>query len=134
MPNQLQWDTCYSAGSDIVDEKNRSILDQCNALAECLNESNRKFDEMLESLLARTTQHFAWEEALLELGDSPELEELRCEQEEFNFLTSEILTTENFDRAELQTFLTLWWNGHIIGAANKFRALFERRLAATSVT
>ena len=133
MPNSLQWDACYSTGSDIVDEKNRSILEQFNALAKYLNESNSKFDEMLESLLARAHQHFAWEEALLELGESHELEEHRCEQEEFNFLTSEILKTENFDRAELQTFLTLWWNGHIIGAANKFRTLFERRLATTAV-
>ena len=138
MTNRVQWDERYSTGSEAVDDKYRSILARCNAMANCLDqggiESNRIFDEMLVSLLAHARQHFAWEEAMLEIGDSPELEDHRCEQEEFNFLAAEIITTDNFDRAELQTFLALWWSGHLVAAAEIFRTLFEGRMAASSET
>lgn len=136
MPNRVQWDTRYSTGSDAVDDRHRSILARCNAMADCLErggiENNRMFDEMLDSLLAHAHQHFAWEEAVLEIGNSPELDRHRCEQEEFNFLTAEIITTKNFDRTELQTFLALWWSAHLAAASDSFRSLFEQRLSAAS--
>lgn len=138
MPNKVQWDARHSTGSEAVDDRYQSILARCNAMADCLDrggiESNRLFDEMLHSLLAHARQHFAWEEAMLEIGDSPELENQRRDQEEFDFLTAEIVTIENFDRAELHTFLSLWWNGYIIGSANNFRTLFEQRLAPAGAT
>jgi hypothetical protein len=43
-----------------------------------------------------------------------ELDDYRSEREEFDYLAAEIITTENFDREELQTFLALWWAGHIL--------------------
>ncbi|MBK8523670.1 MAG: hemerythrin family protein [Betaproteobacteria bacterium] len=138
MPKRVQWDTRYSSGSEAVDDRYRSILARCNAMADCLDqggiESNRIFDEMLNSLLAHALQHFAWEEAILEIGESPELDNHRCEQEEFRFLTAEIITTVNFNRAELQTFLALWWSGHFVAASDNFRTLFEQPLAAANGT
>ena len=37
-------------------------------------------------------------------------------------LAADIATTENFDRLELQRFVTLWWVGHIAGSAAGLRA------------
>ena len=45
------------------------------------------------------------------------------ECEEFDYLVDEIVTTENFDRLELQRFLALWCLGHIAGSAGDLRAL-----------
>jgi len=44
--------------------------------------------------------------------------------------SADIITTENFDRNELQTFLALWWTGHILGGAKNHRACLERQPAA----
>ncbi|MBK9445173.1 MAG: hypothetical protein IPO00_03195 [Betaproteobacteria bacterium] len=85
---------------------------QCHG--DCLDqggiESNRIFDEMLVAA-GTCPPTLCMEEAILEIGESPELDNHRCEQEEFRFLTAEIITTVNLTGPELQTFLALWWLG-----------------------
>ena len=129
MTNRLKWDSRYSTGNETIDDQHLSILALCNTLADCLNDAghrrSRMFDDLLETLMALAREHFATEAHLLETCSCPEIENHRCEQEEFDFLTTEIITTENFDRTELQTFLALWWSGHVIGTANTFRTTPE---------
>jgi hypothetical protein len=48
------------------------------------------------------------------------LEERQNEQDEFDYLANEMITTENFERIELQRFLTLWWVGHIVGSGKNY--------------
>ena len=57
----------------------------------------------------------------------PELDGYRNECEEYAYLADEIITTENFDRRALQTFLALWRTGHILGAARDHRAFLEKQ-------
>jgi len=125
MSNRVHWDPRFSVGNDELDAQHKHFIDQCNALADCLNEgdaaSEQKFDQRFAELMARARDHFAAEEALLAKGGYPDLEAHRNEQEEFAFLVAEIATTDNFDRNELQTFLALWWAGHIAGAARQYR-------------
>lgn len=127
MPNRLQWEPRLSVGNETLDTQHQAILARCNALADCLDEANdRRFDETFQELMALAREHFAAEEALLVRCGYPELEDYRSEREEFDYLSAEIITTENFDRNELQTFLVLWWSGHILGATRKHRAFLEQ--------
>ncbi len=133
MPNRVQWDPRLSVGNATLDAQHRNLLEYCNALADCLAEAgpegDRKFRQVFQELMAHSREHFAAEEALLARCGYPELEELRHECEEFDYLAAEIVTTENFDQDELQTFLALWWTGHILGSAGKQRAFLERQPA-----
>jgi len=135
MPNRVEWDPRYSVGNDALDEQHREILARCNALADCLDggsgeESDRQFDEVFAGLMASARAHFAAEEALLTRCGFPDLDDHRSEQEEYEFLAAEIVTTENFDRSELQTFLALWWAGHVMGCARDHRSCLEQLTAA----
>ncbi|MBI4988470.1 MAG: hemerythrin family protein [Rhodocyclales bacterium] len=120
-------------GNATLDAQHRNLLAHCNALADCLaeagSEGDRKFRQAFEELMALAREHFAAEEALLACGGYPELEEHRHERDEFDYLAAEIVTTENFDKDELQTFLALWWTGHILGSAKKQRAFLEQQPA-----
>ena len=59
-------------------------------------------------------QHFSSEEDLLVDCAYPTLEEHSNECDEFEYLVAEIVTTDNFDKLELQKFLIFWWVGHIL--------------------
>jgi hemerythrin len=128
MPNRVQWDPCFSVGNETLDAQHQRFLEQCNALADCLSEAGDagilKFDQLFAALMASAREHFSTEEALLASCGYPELDDHRSEQEEFEFLAAEIITTDNFDRDELQTFLALWWAGHVMGAARNYRPFF----------
>ena len=129
MPSRVQWDPRFSVGDEILDAQHKYFLEQCNALADCLVETGDagilKFDQLFAELMASAREHFSTEEALLVGHGYPELDDHRSVQEEFEFLADEIITTDNFDRDELQTFLALWWAGHVMSAASHYRAFLE---------
>jgi hemerythrin len=124
MPNRLQWEPRFSVANEILDTQHKDFLEQCNALADCLDQpgeaGKQTFTRIFAELMTSARAHFATEEKLLADYGYPDLEDHRSEQEEFEFLAAEIMTTENFDQNELQNFLALWWAGHIIGAAKNY--------------
>lgn len=128
--NRVQWDPRNSVGSEVLDAQHQALLAHCNALADCLAEAgpdgDEKFRRIFGELMARSREHFAAEEALLARAGYPDLEAHRHEREEFDYLAAEIVTTEHFDRDELQTFLALWWSGHILGSVKKQRPFLEQ--------
>jgi hemerythrin len=130
MPNRVQWEPRHSVGNGTLDDHHRNILAQCNALADCLaddsEEGERRFHKAFDELMAFARNHFAAEEALLASRGYPALEDHRNERDEFDYLAAEIITIENFDKDELQTFLVLWWTGHIMGAVKKHRAFLSK--------
>lgn len=134
MTNRVQWDPRFSVGNEVIDNQHRIILAQISVLADCLDRGSddgesefmKVFDEL--KLLAR--EHFATEEALLARNACPQLDAHRNEQEEFAYLSAEIITTENFDKEELQTFLSLWWSGHVASTARKLRPWLEQQTAS----
>lgn len=130
MPNQVQWNSDYSMGNELLDSQHRNLLAQCNALADCIAdagpESDLKFNDTFAALMVQAREHFAAEEALLTRCGYPMLEEHQNEYDEFDYLANEIITTENFEQVELQRFLALWWVGHIVGSGKKYRAFLEK--------
>ena len=134
MSNRVQWDPRFSVGNEIIDGQHRTILAHCHALADCLadtsEEGNRQFRKVFDELKSLAREHFATEAALLARNAYPLLDEHRSEQEEFDYLEAEIITTENFDKDELQTFLSLWWSGHIASCAKNLRTFLEQQPAA----
>ena len=131
MPNRVLWNSDYSVGHETLDSQHQAILAQCNVLADCLAdagpESALKFNDGFTDLMAQARAHFAAEEALLTQCAYPMLEEQQNEHDEFDSLANEIITTENFEPIELQRFLALWWIGHIVGSAKRFRTVFEKK-------
>ncbi|MBU0751694.1 MAG: hemerythrin family protein [Gammaproteobacteria bacterium] len=126
-------------GNETLDDQHRNIVALCNALADCLadageegdgDEADRKFRKVFDELMALSREHFAAEEALLAASGYPMLDEHRNERDEFDYLAAEIITTENFDKDELQSFLALWWTGHILGSAKKQRAFLAQQPVA----
>lgn len=116
MPNRVHWDSRFSVGNADLDAQHQHLFELCNAMADCLDSgkaAEERFDALFAELLEKARAHFAAEETLLAARAYPDLESLRGEQEEFFYLVEEIATPENFDRQELQTFLTLWWAGHV---------------------
>ena len=130
MPNRVSWEPIFSLDNPTLDAQHQGILVQINALADCIDaaiadntsDSNQSFDSAFQAHMATAAEHFASEEALLTQCAYPAMEEHHNERDEFNYLTNEIITTDNFERAELQRFLSLWWVGHIVGSATKYRA------------
>lgn len=133
MANRVQWEPRHSVGNATLDDQHRAILARCNALADCIEDTgaagDRKFDEIFNELMTLAREHFATEGALLARCGYPELADHQSECEEFDYLAAEIITTENFDKIELQSFLALWWTGHVRGAARNYRAFLERQPA-----
>ena len=129
MPNRVPWNPDYSTGHEILDSQHKGILAQCNALTDCIAdtgpESALRFNDTFATLMNQAREHFATEEALLTQWGYPLLEEQQNEHDEFDYLANEIITTENFEPIELQRFLALWWIGHIVGSAKKYRAFLE---------
>ncbi len=126
MPNRVEWDPRHSVGDTGLDAQHRELLARCNALGDLLAaaapDADAGFDRALEELMALASEHFAAEEALLASRGFAGLDALRNEVEEFDYLAAEIVTTANFDRQEMQTFLSLWWAGHVAGTASEHRA------------
>lgn len=124
-PSRLPWDPGYTVGHVTMDEQHRQLLAQCGVLADlCAADGGNRcadaeFTAAFERTMIMAREHFAAEEALLVAGTYPDLEDYRCEVEEYEFLAAEIATTENFDKIELQRFIALWWLGHIMGATKQ---------------
>jgi hemerythrin len=130
MPNRVQWTPDYSAGNETLDDQHRKLLEQCNTLADYVSDadpaSDLKFREIFDGLMALAREHFSTEEALLARCGYPLLDEHKDERDEFEYLAADIITTENFEKIELQRFLALWWVGHIMGSGKKYRAFLEQ--------
>lgn len=126
-PNRVQWGPFLSVGDATTDEQHRQILAQCNRLADLCavdggnSTADPEFMESYDRLMTLAREHFAAEEARLVAGAHPDLEDYRHACEEYDYLTVEIATAENFDKIELQRFVALWWIGHILGDVKRTR-------------
>ncbi|WIM05998.1 MAG: hemerythrin domain-containing protein [Candidatus Nitricoxidivorans perseverans] len=129
MPNRAQWNSDYLVGNETLDNQHRDILAQCDALADCASGSGRevdlKFQESLDELMTRAHKHYSTEEELLARFGCRMLEEHKNERDEFEYLAANIITTENFDKTELQRFLILWWTGHVADSG-RHRSFMEK--------
>jgi hemerythrin-like metal-binding protein len=122
MAKRTQWIPHFSTGNATLDEQHQELLAQCNALADCISDTGEdSFPGILEQLMASVREHFATEKELLARNDYPMLDEHEHEGEEFEYLASEIISIDNFDMDELQTFLALWCTGHIVGTSERQR-------------
>lgn len=134
MPKRTQWIPHFNTGNAAIDEQHRDLLAQCNALADCMADTSEagdgKFLAILDQLMASVRAHFATEQEQLARNGYPQLEEHAHEGAEFEYLSSEIISTENFDKDELQTFLALWCIGHIAGTFEQQRPYLEQQPSA----
>ena len=123
--------TAGSLGKDIqvLSSMQGGTVDGATMNTNLLVYTDEQFAGTLGKLMAAVREHFATEKALLASNDYPSLDAHEHEGEEFEFLASEIISTENFDPDELQTFLALWCTGHIVGTSALQRPYLERQSA-----
>ncbi len=130
-PNRVEWGLHFAVGHEILDQQHQQILAQCNVLADLCaadggnSSADLEFTQAFERAMTLAREHFVAEEALLVARAYPEIEDYRFETEEYAYLAAEIATTENFDKIELQRFLSLWWVGHILDAAKQQSPYFS---------
>lgn len=136
MSSRVEWEPSFSTGNEKLDEQHRNLLAQCRVLAACLadvgEEGERSFRGAFDALMSLAREHYSTEAALLARGGGApaELDAHRHEGEEFDYLAAEIVTTDNFDRGELERFLSLWWAGHVMSAARLRDTLTSGRSGA----
>lgn len=129
MLHHAQWDPGFETGHDVVDAQHRDLLAQCERLAALCGgggAGGRPFDDAFERLKASVREHLQTEAALLAALGDPDADALRDEHDEFDDLATEILTTANFDRLELQRFVAVWCLGHVTASAAHLRAWLAR--------
>ena len=127
MPIRTPWEPAFEVGHALVDDQHRALLDRCNRLADHCQpggdiDQDRRFDQAFDALKALARAHFDAEAALLAERGYPDLEDHQIACDEFDYLVDEIVTTDHFDRLELQRFLVLWWTGHVAGTAPSMRS------------
>jgi hemerythrin-like metal-binding protein len=126
MPNHVQWDPLYSLGNEVLDNQLKAVLAQCNAMGDCTanpgQHAEQWFRAIFNELLASVREHFSTEEALFPITAFAELDEHRAALDEFEDLVADVITTDNFEMPEIQRFLALWWVGHMIDSAKRYRA------------
>ena len=128
MPYRAPWTPDLQVGHELIDAQHQGLLAQCHRLADLCEaapgeESNREFDLAFEQLKRLVHEHFEAEAALLASAGVDDLEDHRTECDEFDYLATEVATTDKFDRVELQRFLALWCLGHISGSVEMLREL-----------
>lgn len=128
-PSHVAWTPAYVVGQPELDRQHQHLLAQCNRMADLCPSApaqapGSEFDAAFEQLKALVREHFQTEAATLAGASDAVLDGLRDELDEFEYLVDEIVTTENFDRLELQRFLSLWCLGHIAGTVDGLRAHF----------
>lgn len=130
MPNHVQWDPLYSVNDEVLDKQHKAILAQCNALGDCTanpgHDAEQRFRANFNELLTSMRKYFQAEEALHSSAAYPERDEHRGALDEFEYLVTDVITTDNFEMPEIQRFLALWWLGHLIDSANKYRAFVDK--------
>lgn len=113
MPQYVDWDASFSTGDDTLDAQHEALIALCNRLGDLCTADAADFDQALTQLKTLARQHFDTEAPLMGLDAEQYLDE--CD--EFDYLVSEVATTGNFDRLELQRFMALWWLGHVRATA-----------------
>lgn len=128
MSNKLPWDSSFSVGNPTLDRQHRRLLELCNRLGDCLEDSgpgaDSEFHDILNELAVYGREHFASEEAILARCGYAELAAQELEHAEYVQQVTEIITDAAFgqlDKVEAQRFLLKWWSGHILVSDMMYR-------------
>ena len=126
-PIRVAWEPDFEVGQVLLDAQHRALLAQCDLLADLAGcgADPQRFDEAFARLRTLAREHFETEAGVLAAAGDPDHGDCRLEGEEFDDLADDIVTTEHFDRIELQRFLALWWIGHLRGTVAHQRAWVE---------
>jgi hypothetical protein len=130
MPMRVQWEPGYETGHALVDAQHQELLGLCKLLADHFAGPGddaadaERFDQVYARLRTLAREHFDAEAAQRAgSGETDDRTTTGSSAMSSSTWPDEIATTGNFDRLELQRFLTLWWLGHVTGAVQRQREL-----------
>ncbi len=112
-PLRAAWKPAYATGDARIDAEHQGLLAQCRTMAECCDAGeagDAGFDVAFTRFVTLAREHF-------EAAADADTEAHALEREEFEELVGDVLSTDHFDRVELQRFLALWCVGHLAVAA-----------------
>lgn len=129
MPTTLTWDSSYSVGNVALNNQHKHLMELCNQLAACIEDSKGQFSSRFIGILFDLTgyarRHFKYEESLLQACGYPRLSTQQADHEEYEKHVADALASAKagtLDQAGLQQLLSNWWNDHILISDMDYRS------------
>jgi hemerythrin-like metal-binding protein len=129
----LKWGVEYSVGIDTIDAQHRHIFEQLLAIENAVEKRDpwHIVRYLLEQLSAALQQHFALEEALLEIIAYPQMQEHRASHGRLreSMAALEISIRDHRSPADLVKFFEQWFVGHVLTSDRLYAAYAREKLA-----
>jgi hemerythrin len=119
---QLKWGAHYHVGVAEIDDQHEQIASVVNDLCDCLRRRapRQEMAPLVEALVHRASDHFAYEEGLMRKTDCPDYE---LHKAEHDFLIAQVLNFQEQHQAGMaqvdEAFLTYikdWLRNHMLVA------------------
>lgn len=130
----VEWDTDYDLGIEVIDQQHKKILVYLNELAEAIENGNTEevLKKVVDNLVKYTYSHLEHEEKLfIEMGQD-EFKSHIQEHDRFRKTISEMQESVKTDgetvqpAVELHSMLYNWLFNHIQGTDKKYVPLFKK--------
>ncbi len=128
----IKWRDSYTIGVEEMDEEHKKLIEIINRLFQMIRDkkSYEELNEIYESLVAYTEQHFQHEEKLLDEAEYPRLEEQRTLHAEFvkklEEMKNNLTSADESIAPVVYKFLRDWWVQHIVGEDKLYGDFFEK--------
>ncbi len=118
----IEWDDAhYDVGHALLNQQHKTLIEMINEMATLINDGSSEIESQLPYLFQRFYRlfdaHLAREEQILVESDYPTLQSHKREHDEYLDRVSEFILDGlelSETQQELLTFLTHWWNDHIL--------------------
>ncbi len=127
------WSKEYELGIEVIDQQHQRIVDYINQVYDARAEviGQRQLKHVLTDLVDYTLSHFAFEEAMMEEADYPELAEHKLTHDHFSRLIEAMKV--RFEAGEpvaeeLALVLQRWLIDHIMSDDKSYAELVKQRL------
>ncbi|WP_022958084.1 bacteriohemerythrin [Spongiibacter tropicus] len=131
--SRFVWSPEYELGIEVIDHQHQRIIEYINQIYDARSRAAAQdsLAVILPNLVDYTLSHFAFEEALLEEVDYPELSEHQLTHQHFAKLIGAMKA--RFDRGEaiaeeLATILQHWLIDHIMSDDQQYAPVVKQRL------
>lgn len=130
--SKLEWNDSYVTGIPRIDKQHMflfDLTDKCiRAIAD--QESQKKLNYVLKTLLIYSKEHFALEEQMMKEAQYAELEPQIKEHQEFSELVNRYWVTylegNKVSLESLSSYLKTWLTGHILDSDLKYVESFKK--------
>jgi len=131
--DRLVWTEDFSVGVRVLNAQHKKIIGMIDSLipSEESPVNPEVLSETLTAVIQYAREHFKEEELLMKEHGYPELDIQRSQHKQFLLKAVDFCMAERLQVAgvpeRLQTYLTEWWNLHILEEDMKYKPFFQQR-------